>query len=81
MLLFRRYSLPMAYLFYSKTKRSYIALTAKAAKCNMRGDPGKQRRRQVPIFRKDERRVANQRIQGVIECRDFAGGCWGPSSR
>ncbi len=82
MLLFRRYSLPMAYLSNSRTKPSSIALTAqKLPKCDMRGDTGKQRRHQVAIFREDERRVANQRIEGIIERRDIAGGRWGPGSR
>ena len=81
MLLFRRYSLPMAYLSDSRTKPSSIALNrAKADKCDMCGDTGKQRRHQVAIFREDERRMANQRLRGIIERRDIAGGRWGPSS-
>jgi len=82
MLLFRRYSLPMANLSNSRTKaKLHRRNRAKAAKCDMCGATGKQRRRQVAIFREDERRVANQRIQGIIERRDIAGGRWGLGSR
>ena len=49
-----------------------ITFTAqKLLKCNMRGDTSKQCRHQVAIFREDERRVANQPIQGNIERGDM----------
>lgn len=81
MLRFRRCLLPMGFLSNETAKRISIAFTAhKLLKCDMRGDTGKQRRCQVAIFRKDERR-AKQRIPGIIERRDIAAGRWGPGSR
>jgi hypothetical protein len=82
MLRFQRYLLPMAFLSNGTAKRISIAFTAQQLfKCNIRDDASKQRRHQVAIFREDERGVANQRIQGIIERRDIAGGRWGPGSR
>ena len=82
MLLFRRYLLPMAFLSNEQDQADLHRLhRANAPKCDMRGDTGKQRRRQIAIFLEDERRVANQPIQGIIERRDIAGGRWGPGSR
>ena len=50
MLLFRRYSLPMAYLSDSRTKAElHRRNRAKAAKCDMCGDTGKQNRHQVAM--------------------------------
>jgi hypothetical protein len=71
----------MAYLSNSRTKAElHRRNRAKAAKCDMCGDTGKQCRRQVTIFREDERRAVNQRVQGIIERRDVAGGGWGRGS-
>jgi hypothetical protein len=82
MLRFRRYLQTMAFLSNGTAKRISILFTAqKLLKCDMRADTGKQLRHQVAIFREDERRVASQRIQGIIERRDIAGGRWGRGSR
>jgi hypothetical protein len=51
MLGFRRYLLPMAFLFNGTAKRISIALTAqKLPECDMRGATRKQNRRQVAVF-------------------------------
>jgi hypothetical protein len=82
MLLFRRYSLPIGICLTAGPSRAPSPLNrAKAAKCDMCGDTGKQLRHQVAIFREDEGRVANQRLRGIIGRRDIAGGRWGPGSR